>query len=38
MTDFKGRPPEDVAEVIRDVILDKIKSHPGEDIDVWRYK
>ncbi len=38
MTDFRGRPPEDVAEVIRDVITDKIKVYPGEDIDVWKYK
>lgn len=37
MTNFSGRPPEDVANIILKVAENKIKVNSGEDIDVWKY-
>ncbi|MGC8767168.1 MAG: SDR family NAD(P)-dependent oxidoreductase [Brevinematia bacterium] len=37
MTNFSGRPPQDVAKVILDLIEGRIKANSGDDIDVWRY-
>jgi len=38
MTKWKGRPPEDVAEVILNTAKGKYKKKSGSDIDVWDYK
>ncbi|MEN2997537.1 MAG: SDR family oxidoreductase [Brevinematia bacterium] len=37
MTNFVGRPPEEVADVIFRVAENKIKVSSGEDVDVWKY-
>lgn len=37
MTNFSGRPPEEVAKVIFNVVENKIRVSSGEDVDVWRY-
>lgn len=37
MTNFSGRPPEEVAEVIYRVAENKVKVNTGEDVDVWSY-
>lgn len=37
MTNFSGRPPEDVAKVILDLVEGKIEANSGDDIDIWRY-
>lgn len=37
MNDFQGRPPEEVADLVLNIVNEKYKIDSGSDINVWEY-
>lgn len=37
MSNFVGNEPEDIAKILRDVLIGKIEINSGDNLDLWRY-